>query len=152
MQEKFDWQIKKKAGGYVRAILNDWLILWGEMITVIHHQDKIYINCISHPELMSGALIFGRNKKIIKNFIAQLDNIIQNKQSPSEKAVSEWSVKRIIIRFISYPFCIFLIGMGIYMIIHPFNWKSQGTGVIVAIAAIIYLYADVKIIFRGKVR
>jgi hypothetical protein len=79
----------------------------------------------------------------------QLDHIfdileIQVEEKEPEK---EWSIKNILIRLFTYPFCLFLIGLNIFLIIPNGQY-------ILAIASFIvigfYLIADLKMIFRNK--
>lgn len=62
-----------------------------------------------------------------------------------EKTESEWSKKRILIRVFTYPFCLFLIFLNIFLIIpHGKIFLAIGTLSIV----FVYLYADLKMIFK----
>jgi hypothetical protein len=79
----------------------------------------------------------------------QLDHIfdileIQVEEKEPEK---EWSIKNILIRLFTYPFCLFLIGLNIFLIIPNGQY-------ILAIASFIvigfYLIADLIMIFRNK--
>ena len=62
----------------------------------------------------------------------------------------EWTVKKIIIRILTYPLCLFFIGCGIIMIHEPINEKSilYGSGII--IICLVYLYTDVRILIKRK--
>ena len=84
----------------------------------------------------------------MKNLIAVKKDIpVQEKIELPEK---EWTFKKIIIRLFAYPFCLFLIGFGVYMIFNPVNWKSQGAGIGAMAIAGIYLYSDLKMIIKSK--
>jgi hypothetical protein len=63
-----------------------------------------------------------------------------------------WSIKNILIRFICYPFSFFIIYIGILSIYQPISYKSIFAGIGSISAAIMFLYADTKIIFRNKNR
>lgn len=74
----------------------------------------------------------------------------QTETKSKDLKASEWTFKRILFRLIAYPFCLFIIGLGIYMIISPVNWKSQGAGIGAIIIASTYLRADLKILIKNK--
>lgn len=74
----------------------------------------------------------------------------ETETKPKDINASEWTFKRIIIRFIAYPFCLFIIGLGIYMIINPVNWKSRGAGIGAILIASTYLRADLKILIKNR--
>jgi hypothetical protein len=77
-----------------------------------------------------------------------------NNQQEQETEVDlnekEWTLKKILIRMIAYPFCLFMVGIGIYMILHPApGWPLQRiAGVGLIYFGIYYLYIDVKIILK----
>jgi len=84
---------------------------------------------------------FGWNKRNIDTFIKNLVDVKKNipVQKKIEKPEREWTFKKVIIRLFAYPFCLFLIGLGVYMIFNPVNWKSQGAGIGAMTIAAIYL-------------
>ena len=83
----------------------------------------------------------------MKNIIAVKKDIpVQERLERPEK---EWTFKKVIIRLLAYPFCLFLIGLGIYMIFNPVNSKSQGAGIGAITIAGIYLYSDLKMIMKN---
>lgn len=79
----------------------------------------------------------------------QLDQIfeileIETEQKPVEK---EWSLKNILIRLFLYPFCLFLIFLGVFVAI-PERYYHL-TIICFAIAGF-YFYLDIKMIMRAK--
>ncbi|MDT0644647.1 hypothetical protein RM553_17540 [Zunongwangia sp. F363] len=65
----------------------------------------------------------------------------------SEKSEQEWSLKNIMIRLFTYPFCAFLIWLNVFIAIPTGNYGlAMGT----AIFVIPYLYFDITLIMRKK--
>jgi len=60
----------------------------------------------------------------------------------------EWTLKKILIRLIVYPFCLFMVWAGVSMILRPMNWRSRFAGVGLIYFGIYYLYIDIKIILK----
>ena len=67
-----------------------------------------------------------------------------------ENQINEWSIKRIIFRLFVYPFCIFLIVFGVYLVLQPLTAKSIAAGLGAIMVAGIYLYSDIKILSAKK--
>ena len=65
-----------------------------------------------------------------------------------KNSISEWTLKKILIRLIAYPFCLSLIILGVYMIIELVNGRTRGAGIGAIVAAITYLWIDIKIIYK----
>lgn len=91
------------------------------MTTIIKEPDRLLLNSISDPNLRSSIISFGWNKKIIDTFLKNLFDVkngisVQEKESRPQK---EWTLKKVLIRLVTYPFCLFLIGLGIYFILNP---------------------------------
>ncbi len=81
-------------------------------------------------------------KQQLKEIFEILDIEIEN-----EKIEKEWSWKNILIRMFTYPFCIFLIGLNIFLIIPEGNFGlALGSFGFVGF----YLFTDLKMIFRKK--
>jgi hypothetical protein len=57
----------------------------------------------------------------------------------------EWSVKNILIRLFTYPFCLFLIGLNFFLII-PNGQYTLALGTFIFVG--FYLIADLKMIFK----
>jgi hypothetical protein len=153
--KEYEWKIELNNKNVFRAYRpSNWTSSWGEMITIIKDKDRLFLNSICDPDKMSSVASFGWNKRnidtFLKNLVAVKNDIpIQEKIEKPEK---EWTFKKITIRLFAYPFCLFLIGFGVYMIVNPVNWKSQGAGIGAMAIAGIYLYSDLKIIIKNKTR
>lgn len=153
--KELKWKIKTHQKKYIRAIRpSNWTGSWGEMITIIIDGDRILLNSICDPDNIASVVSYGWNKKNLKTFAANLKDTVNHIpiKQPTTPPIpeNEWTLKNTVIRIITYPFCIFLIGLGFYMIIDPVNYKSPGAGIGVIIIASIYLYTDLKIITTRK--
>lgn len=71
-------------------------------------------------------------------------------QSIPTKHEKEWGIKRILTRLALYPFCVFLIIFGFYVIIYPTSWKSQSVGIGAITLSCYYLYNDIVGIVRDN--
>ena len=79
----------------------------------------------------------------------QLDEIFEilDIEVEEKKPEKEWSLKNILIRLFTYPFCLFLIGLNIFLIIPNGQYiLALGTFGFVGF----YLFADLKMIFKNK--
>jgi hypothetical protein len=111
----------------------DFLRNW-RLVTVI----VVYISIF----VMVARNIYRSNVEIqLKEILAHLG--VEIKEKKSEK---EWSLKNILIRLFTYPFCLFLIGLNIYLFI-PNGQYILALGTFAAVG--IYLYADIKMIFKN---
>ena len=79
-------------------------------------------------------------------------NIKLTKEQTSEslEPEKEWTLKKIIVRLIMYPFCIFLIVLGVNMFFKPINYKTQSAGIGAIVIASVYLYSDLLIITKRE--
>ncbi|WP_438425436.1 DUF443 family protein [Aquimarina macrocephali] len=79
----------------------------------------------------------------------QLDEIFEKLEIKTEKKLfeKEWSLKNILIRLFTYPFCLFLIGINIFLLIPEgeFIFALSSFGFVG-----FYLITDLKMIFRKK--
>ena len=151
--KEYEWKIELNNKKIFRAYRPwNWTGSWGEMITIIKDTDRLLLNSICDPNKTSSVASFGWNKRNIDTFLKNLVDVkkdipVQEKIEKPEKA---WTFKKVVIRLLAYPFCLFLIGFGVYMIFNPVNWKSQGAGIGAIIIASIYLYFDLKVILKNK--
>jgi hypothetical protein len=153
--KEYEWQIELNNKNVFRAYRPyNWTGSWGEMITIIKDKDRLFLNSICDPNKISSVASFGWNKRNINTFLKNLVYIKKDipVQEKTEKPEKEWSLKKVIVRLLAYPFCLFLIGFGVYMIANPVNWKSQGAGIGAMAIAGIYLYSDLKMIIKIKTR
>ncbi|SRX73747.1 hypothetical protein [Aequorivita antarctica] len=79
----------------------------------------------------------------------QLDDIFEQLDIEIEekKPEKEWSAKNILIRLFTYPFCLFLIGINVFLII-PNGQYILALGSLAMVS--FYLIVDLKMIFREK--
>ena len=126
---------------------------WGEMITIIRQPDKLLINSICDPNKMSSVFSFGWNKKNLQTFLKnlrQVKELMPETRLEKAKPINEWSFTRTIGRLLIYPFCLFLIALGIYMVLNPLSLRTQIAGMGAIAAGTFYLYLDLKIITSKK--
>ncbi|MDG1476652.1 MAG: hypothetical protein P8Q14_05870 [Vicingaceae bacterium] len=148
-----EWRIDKNNKTFFRANRPwNWSGSWGEMVTIIKEKDGLLLNSICDPNHMSSVFSYGWNRKNIKTFLKNLNDVLNNRPAEIkiEKVTKEWSLKRILIRLIAYPFCLFLICIGFYAILNPISWKTPAAGIGAIIAAAIYLYSDIKILMTNN--
>ena len=149
------WEIEYNKGDFFRAYRPwNWTGSWGEMITIIKHKDRLLMNSICDPNKMSSVTSYGWNKKNIKTFLL---NLIEVKRLIPVKSVREiektekkWTVKKVMIRFIAYLFCLFLIVVGLFLIIQSpsGDLNSIGFGLIAIIIPLLYLYPDFQQLWK----
>lgn len=154
--DDLEWRIAKNQKNFFRAYRPwNWTGSWGEMITIMKYKDRLLINSICTPDKMSSVISHGWNKKNISIFLTNLSETIQDiHKEPKQQEVAlknEWSLKMQLIRLFAYPFCLFLIGFGFYMISNPLTMKTLTSGIGVIIIATMYLYSDLKILTRKKI-
>jgi hypothetical protein len=144
---ELEWQIEQNNETFFRAYRIE--ANTGEMLTIIRDKDYLLINSIGIDSVIS----YGWNKKNIKIFLKNLFAVLNGK--PAEKEigktvdlnVKEWTLKKILIRLILYPFCLFLVGFGIYILLQYYeDWRRWLIGVGCICFGIFYLYIDIKII------
>ncbi len=77
----------------------------------------------------------------------QLDEIFEllDIEIEEKKRENEWSLKNILIRLFTYPFCLFLIWLNITLVIPDGNYK-MAVGLFVFVG--FYLVMDLKMIFK----
>lgn len=160
------WRVKKNNKTFFQARRSGfWSSGPGEMITIIKDKDCLLVNSICDPDVRMAGSSFGWNRKNVQVFLKNLTDVLNNMpvetaidnhatdalhnkqvETKTEKPASEWSLKRIAIRLIAYPFCIFLIVFGIYTVFQPSSANSVFTGFGAAAIAGVYLYSDIKIL------
>ena len=71
--KEHNWQIKNNSENFIRAIRPwNWSGSFGEMITIIKDQDRIFFNSICNPDIWSSILSYGSNKRNIDNLIKNI--------------------------------------------------------------------------------
>ena len=154
-KKELEWDIEINQEHFLQAYSIDWFsnilrgIVWGEMITIVKQDGILYFNSICDPNRVMAFFFLAKNKENKKVFLKNLSDVINN-VAVQKTVKNEWSLKRVLIRLVIYPFLIFMILVGIMMIIHPINPKSAVYGVYGIILAITYFYVDIKLINRYK--
>lgn len=79
----------------------------------------------------------------------QLEQILEllDVEVEEKKPENEWSLKNTLIRLFTYPFCLFLIGLNIFLII-PNEQYILTLGTIIFVG--FYLFSDIKMILKNK--
>jgi len=152
--EQLEWQIEKCTTYFARAYRPGNLTgSWGEMITIIRNDHSILINSICDPSQPS-VTSWGWNKKNVNTFLTNLQEVVNGVHTPAtiedDLPANEWTFGRTVKRIFIYPFCVFMILMGVYMLINPTDARSffSGPGLILLGSA--YLYLDIKILRTRK--
>lgn len=144
-----EWGIDKNNKTLFRAFrTSKWTGSWGEMVTIIKDKDRLLINSICDPDHMSSVSSYGFNRKNIKIFLKNLTDVLNDKpiEVKIEKVTNEWNVKSILIRLFAYPFCIFIILFGVYMVLEPLTIRTAIAGLGAVTIASTYLYSDIKLL------
>lgn len=146
------WRVENNSENFFRAVRPwNWTGSWGEMVTIIKDKDRLLINSICDPDHFSSAASYGWNRKNINTFIKNLNDVLRNQPEEIriEEPVNESSSRRTLIRFVAYPFCIFLIILGVDMILEPLTIRTALSGIGAVTVATIYLYSDIKLLSEG---
>ena len=95
-------------------------------------------------------MTYGWNRKNVDTFIKNLNDSVNGidvaLSPPVEKLVKEWTLAKILMRLIAYPFCLFIIVFSSYLILDGQAKMVMLWGIIIPC---IFLYSDLKIIL-GK--
>jgi hypothetical protein len=148
-----EWQIEINDKNILRAYRPwNWTFSSGEMITIILDKERLLLNSICDPSSRSSIASYGWNDRNIETFLKNLVEIKKDVsiQKKVEKPIEEWSLKKVLIRMFSYPFCLFLLGFGVDMMLNPVDWKSKGAGIGAIIISGIYLYSDLRVIIKNR--
>lgn len=136
-----NWRWETKNGDFIRAYRGwDWSSSWGEMITIIHEGDTIWLNSISDPNEKLTFSSFGWNKKNINTFLFNLTQVLQNIPASSwfeDLEAKKWYSKKIF-RYIAYFCCACMLALSIFLLI-----KGAFTLAITLIAIVgFYVHSD----------
>ena len=150
---ELNWKIETQKDQFFQAIHPfSWFVSDGELVTIIRHDDRLLFNSIVNPSRRSFTS-YGWNKKnkvsFLKNIKEVVNKLPENVNTEPEEYKNEWSFFKIIKRLIMYPFCLFLFGFGLYMIVNHENIKSVFIGIGVVVISSLYLYSDLKIISKN---
>ena len=77
------WLIEQNNENFLRAYrpFNNWSASWGEKITIIKGKDRLLMNSICDPEVIS----WGWNRRNIKTFLKNLSDVLENKEEKEKK-------------------------------------------------------------------
>jgi len=132
---------------------NDWKSgSWGEMITIIKGKEYLLMNSICDPESTSSVVSFGSNSRNLKAILMNLMNTIHEipETKEIETKINNWSFKEVTLRVLLYPFCIFLIIFGFYMVFEMTTIQSRLSGFGAILASVLYFYSDYKLILKNR--
>jgi hypothetical protein len=121
------------------------------MITIIRLKDGLLINSICDPDKRSSVVSFGWNRKNIRTFLKNLNDVKNGitVEEIIEKPENEWSLKRIGVRLLMYPISVVIIAVGVFAI-----FSSTVGGVIAGMTGIslvaIWIYVDIKMIIKQR--
>lgn len=150
--KEYEWRIELNNKNVFRAYRPwNWTGSWGEMITIIKDKDRLLLNSICDPNLQSSVASFGWNKRNIDKFLSNLEDAQQGipVEEKVEKPKREWTLFKVLVRLFAYPFCLFLIGFGVYQIINAVDAQSIFFGFLAVVIASVYLFSDLKLILRN---
>ncbi|MCK5846633.1 MAG: hypothetical protein KAG84_04285 [Bacteroidales bacterium] len=74
--KEYEWQIVHNNKKLFQAHRpSNWTGSWGEMITIIKGEDRLFLNSICDPNKMSSVVSFGWNKRNIDTFLKNLVDV-----------------------------------------------------------------------------
>ena len=150
--KEYEWRIELNSKEVFRAYRPwSWTGSWGEMITIIKDKDRLLLNSICDPNLQSSVASFGWNKRNIDKFLSNLEDVRQGipAEDKVEKPEREWTLFKVLVRLFAYPFCLFLIGFGIYQVFYAVDVQSLFFGSLAVAIASVYLFSDLKLMLRN---
>lgn len=145
------WKVTLNRKGKVVAIRNGfWSGSWGEMISIEKESGFIYINSISDPNRALSLFSYGWNSRNINTFIKNLSNVINGIPfvPKIEPVINEWSLKNTLFRIVVWPFCLFLIGFGTFLILQNSGFQSFLLGLVSSLVGVGYIYIDIKMLTK----
>ncbi|MBK6840042.1 MAG: hypothetical protein IPG90_18630 [Bacteroidetes bacterium] len=134
--KELEWRIDKNNKAFLGIQTLELTGIGGEMVSIIKGKDHLLVNSICNPDSMSSVASYGWNRKNVKTFLKNLTDVLNNKPAEIkiEKVINEWSVKRVVIRILAYPFCIcghwticFLFGGMFATIVAVDNFKNYNS-------------------------
>lgn len=83
--DDLNWKIEHNNKNLFRAYRgSNWTGSWGEMITIIKEDNRLYLNSICDPNRMSSVVSYGWNKKNLKTFIIHLKAVVKEQNVDNE--------------------------------------------------------------------
>ena len=87
--EELKWQVELNDKDFFRAYRRwNWTASWGEMITIIRGNGRLYINSICDPNSISSVTSWGWNKRNVKTFWSKLTEEINKTGRTEEKQIA----------------------------------------------------------------
>ncbi|MFD2724733.1 hypothetical protein [Hyunsoonleella rubra] len=103
----------------------------------------LFLSAFSSIFILFARMIYRFEKQNQLDEIFELLDIEVEEKEPEK----EWSAKNILIRLFTYPFCLFLIGLNIFLII-PNQGYIPAIGIFIFVG--LYLISDLRMIFKNK--
>ncbi len=151
-KKELEWDIEKNNKSHLVAHRPwNWTGSWGELITIIKLKDGILINSICDPDKWGSVISYGWNRKNIRTFLRHLTDTKQGipLTEKIEKLESEWTLRRIALRFLMYPLSLLLITAGLFAI-YCLTLQGIIIGILVILPVSLWIYADTKLIIKQK--
>jgi hypothetical protein len=83
--KELNWKIEHNSKDFFRAYrASNWTGSFGEMITIIKDENKLYLNSICDPNRMSSVVSYGWNKKNLKTFLFYLKEVMKERREKNE--------------------------------------------------------------------
>ncbi len=156
--KELDWQIIELKESYAEAVrYPEPFGNGGEKITIKKTDNKIFINSMGNPELSRKGYSPKRNRENLNAFLINAANIIEGKevekiiskkQKKEEKEFweeSEWTIGKILMRFVGYGFTMIVLLIGI-LGIYEGKWKGILPIIISIGICLTYIKSDIQII------
>jgi len=146
--QQLNWKARKAKENSFE--FSKYEVAWREIIRITVEPNEIFFNSISDPKNFSSltSLGFDENKKNLNFFVTNLKIVTNELPAHALVPESEWTLKKTIFRIFAYPFCLSLIPLGVYSFIHPVNFRSPWAGLGGIIVSLVYLYSDLKMVFK----
>jgi hypothetical protein len=151
---EYEWRIELNTKEVFRGYRPwSWTGSWGEMITIIKDKDRLLLNSICDPHMQSSVASYGWNKRNIETFLKNLSDVKRGipAENKIRSAKREWTWTKVLVRLFAIPFCLFLIGLGLYEIFYAEELKNLVLGLAIIAIPSVYLFSDFKLMLRkGK--
>ncbi|MEQ9402048.1 MAG: hypothetical protein RIM99_00570 [Cyclobacteriaceae bacterium] len=141
--DELEWGIRKKEENFIQATRNGFLLegFKGDLITIILLEKGVLINCIGDPDKRVSIWSF-MHKVNVRTFMINLYNVVNGTNiAKPEEEYNNWSIGNIAFRLIAYPFCLFLIYLGIF---HMIPEGNVVLALVVILVSIYYFYTDLS--------
>ncbi len=150
---ELEWDTEVLEDNYIQATFKDPMSSFSKnVIIIIPTENGFLINSISDLRESPVPLIRTWDKENIKTFLKHIKDTI-NKQPENKDYLEpekQWTLGKILVRVILYPFWLFIIVMSIYMIFTPIWFKSLWAGIGGLVFGIGYFVFDIKNIIKRR--